>query len=270
MKWRGGFENGVVGTDKWLDEFHDNPIELCKKANPGVKDANDFYKYLRLFGMYTPSEQTKKTIGILKKEKIWSKVDHFYQNYRKKWRGPNVDIYIFPINENQHFFMGQLKGKSGIAFTNKLFLFVKNGLEEKELEALFVHEYHHVTRMRKYKKELEQYTLLDSIIFEGLAELAVLNCCGKKYLAQWTKEFSNERIAYFMKHIYEPNLSVTREDRSHDDFLFGRRGIPRMLGYAVGFELVKGYVKNNKITMLDSFEMKSEEFLRNNHFLDKE
>ncbi len=66
-----------------------------------------------------------------------------------------------------------------------MFLFLTPLEDEKELEALIIHEYHHVCRMNKITKPIQEYTLLDSMVMEGLAEYTVENYCGKNYNAKW-------------------------------------------------------------------------------------
>ncbi|MBS4221331.1 DUF2268 domain-containing protein [Lederbergia citrea] len=236
-------------------------------ANPDVKDGNDFYRYLTQFGMYRPSREALRSVGKLEEEKVWEKIENIYTKYRKKWRGPDVDIYIFPINQSNRMFIQQLKGRSGLAFPHKLFLFISDGLDDKNLEALVVHEYHHAARMNNYKKNNNDYTLLDSLLFEGLAEHAVLKCCGVAYTAEWTKQYSPDRLKYYWNHSYEQNLQITRENRLHDDLLFGRRRVPKMMGYSMGYELAKGYIKNNQLTIIDSLKIPSEKLLVNNKFI---
>ncbi|MCJ8005995.1 DUF2268 domain-containing protein [Lederbergia wuyishanensis] len=259
---------GVIETDKWLENYFNQPWELSRLAKPEVDDAEDFYEYLTRFGMYRPSRNAYEILNKLKEEKVWDKINNIYLKYRKQWKGPAVDIYIFPIQQQTSLFRRRTNGRSGLAFHNKLFLFISEGLNEKELEALFVHEYHHSSRLSRIKKKENDYTLLDSIMFEGFAELAVLNSCGIKYLAPWTNLYTKERLRNDLRRMYEPNFYITRKAREHDDLLFGRRGVPLMLGYAIGFEMAKGYVRRNKITIHDTFSMPSEKVLSNNEFLE--
>ncbi|MBS4218016.1 hypothetical protein KHA96_06725 [Bacillus sp. FJAT-49711] len=259
---------GVIETDKWLENYFNQPWEMGRMAKPEVQDAEDFYEYLTQFGMYRPSRNAFHILNRLKEEEVWKKINNIYLKYRRKWKGPAVDVYIFPINQQNSLFRRRNNGRSGLAFHNKLFLFISEGLDENELEALFVHEYHHSARLSKLKKNESDYTLLDSILFEGFAELAVLNCCGSEYLAPWTKLYTKEKLRSDINRIYEPNFHLTRKDREHDELLFGRRGVPFMLGYAVGYELAKGYVKRNNVTMFDTFTVPSKKVLFNNEFFE--
>ncbi|MBS4210642.1 DUF2268 domain-containing putative Zn-dependent protease [Bacillus sp. FJAT-50079] len=259
---------GIIKTDEWLEEHFTNPFKLCELAVPEV-DSRSFYYYVKRFGMYEPSEQTRDVVKKLKEQDVWNKVDRFYRLYKKKWSGPEVDIYIFPIDLHQSFFRERLKGRSGLAYKNKIFLFLTDEKDEKGWEALFIHEYHHAARMAKQKKEISEYTLLDSLMIEGLAEHAVLLYCGKKFTARWENDFSSEMLKYYWKHIYEPNVAANRESVLHDDLLLGRRRIPRMMGYAIGGKLVDGYLRNNSLSIKESFDIQAEKLLVNNHFLDE-
>lgn len=235
-------------------------------ANPSVKDSNDFYRYLTKFGMYRPSGRALDLVTKLKEQEAWKKIEKYYTVYRKKWGGPDVDIYIFPIDISNRYFMRSLKGRSGLAFQNKLFLFLSPETDEKNWESLIVHEYHHASRMTKYQKSSDNYTLLDSIVFEGLAEHAVLKYCGKEYAASWTEAYQPSTLKHYWKQSYAPHLDVKRDDAAHDKLLYGRKGIPNMMGYAMGYELIKGC--ELALTMQDSLSISSKALLKGNSFID--
>lgn len=64
----------------------------------------------------------------------WTRCTYIYFSLSGFWRG----------DEN----------KSGVSFPNQLFLFIGEVENDKELEALFIHEYHHVCRIHHQKKIL--------------------------------------------------------------------------------------------------------------------
>lgn len=259
---------GVVPTNSWLQNDIDQPSKLCKQAIPELKNSTDFYNYLKNFGMYQSARRAIRTFEKLQEQDAWTIISQYYQHYRKKWNGPSVEIYIFPINEENTYFKQQLKGRSGIALQNKLFLFLSATDDKKYWESLFIHEYHHAARMTKYKKKSENYTLLDSLVFEGLAEQAVLLYCGDKYLSNWQKKFSDSNLQYYWEHYYKPNLKINRKERLHDDLLFGRKKVPKMMGYAIGAELVNGYIIKNKMKITESLHIPSEALLLENSFIE--
>ena len=123
------------------------------------------------FGMYKPMKVTRNIFEHMKSNNSWALTEKIFQFYSEKWDGPDIPIYLFPISQHANFFSRRTENlKGGVSFPDKMFLFVSDKLNTKELEALFVHEYHHVCRLNHQSKKFEEYTLLDSIIIEGLAE----------------------------------------------------------------------------------------------------
>ena len=152
--------------------------------------------------------------------------------------------------------------RSGVSFKDKLFLFLTPIEDEKELEALFVHEYHHVCRMNSQKKDPQDYTLLDSIILEGLAEHAVTRNCGEKYASDWSRRYTKDELSKYWKKDLSENLSIKRDHRFHDQILFGLGRRPGLLGYAIGYEIVKQYEQRKNFSDKTSFIIPSKEFTK--------
>lgn len=225
------------------------------------EDPFKIYDYLLKFGMYKPGEQSRETFKKINAGKIWESTQRLYTKYRKKWNGPAIPIFIFPLDESNSQLMREGKGKSGVSFINKMFLFLTDLKDEKELEALFVHEYHHVCRMNRQKKPLEEYTLLDSIILEGLAEHAVLNNCGDDYTGNWSKRYDGKRLVRYWKEDISEKIPLTRNHPMHDKILFGMGNRPKLLGYAVGYEIIKRYKESNVLSEEDSFILPADIFI---------
>jgi len=256
---------GVIRTDQWLDEDFEHPEKLCQKAEPEQVGGEQFYRYLQTFGMYTPSRYTKANYTKLKDRKVWELIERWYQKYRKLWSGPESNIYIFPIQMKNPLFSGQSIQKSGVSFPNKIYLFLAPVDDIKEWEALFVHEYHHVTRMHYLNKDLMDYTLLDSLVFEGLAEHAVLEYCGEKYLAQSTKQYADRQLLRYWKSHFKDNLSRKKKESIHDQLLYGKSLLPNMIGYALGFKLIEDFKKNEGFKTTRYIKKDSSVFLQGDY-----
>lgn len=274
---------GVIATNIWLDTHFDDPLEICSKVlewkdhsnqierhsileknarAEGLRQQRGFYHYLQNFGMYRPTRLSKESYEELKKKQVWSMVEQLFEQYKHKWLGRDVSIFIFPFAENQGLFgRSSYKNKSGLSFHDKLFLFLTPKLTVKEIEALFVHEYHHVCRMNSIDKRMEEYNLLDSIILEGLAEVAVERECGSSYLAPWCKRYSEKQLTGLWKKYVADHLTVKKLELLHDQILFGERGFPKMLGYAAGYLLAKNYYDDRSFSIGDTFTIKSDKFL---------
>lgn len=254
---------GVIRTDQWLEEDFYYEEKICKRLSKGFSDDNPLkiYKYLSQFGMYRPNRQNYEMFKELKKRNYWDKIDKIFRKYKKEWKGPDVTIYIFPMAASTSIFSRSTSNKSGVAFKDKLFLFLTPVADEKELEALFVHEYHHVCRIHSQNKKLEESTLLDSIILEGLAEHSVEKFCGKKYLASWCEHYTEIEILNFWERFLKQQIGIKKLNKLHDDILYGRGKFPKMAGYSAGFVIVSMYNKQKDISLLDSFHLKSERFI---------
>lgn len=228
------------------------------------KPAN-IYNYLVNFGMYRPNRRTYGDFIKLKELNSWNTAERIFQGYRKKWKGPDIQVFIFPAAVNNSLFYKKDGGKSGVAFKDKLFLFLPPLEDKKEIEALIVHEYHHTCRLNRQKKEIKDFTLLDSIVLEGLAEHAVAVQCGESYLAKWCHYYTQEEINTYWEKFLSKELRVTKNKKLHDEILYGFKEYPKMIGYAAGFEIVSRYYKDKKLRIEETFKLPSEQFLLGFH-----
>ncbi|OCA84267.1 hypothetical protein A8F94_16265 [Bacillus sp. FJAT-27225] len=254
---------GVINTDEWLKKDGNNLNEICRKLQSYYpeKDHAKIQRELAHFGMYRTYPGVKEDIDRLTDRKeIWEWAQEFLEIYMKKWEGPEIPLFIFPVANKKHLFRKETMRKSGVAYKDKLFLFLPNDIEKKELKAIFVHEYHHVCRMNFSEGKIEENTLMDSMVMEGLAEHAVLAECGEGYLAEWSKKYPDWKTEQMWKEFFQHNLNLKKKDRSHDRLLFGGGRIPALAGYSVGFWLVKNYYHKRKFDVKNSFKIKKISF----------
>ena len=106
-----------------------------------------------------------------------------------------------------------------------------------ELKSLFVHEYHHACRLNAVQKPIDSFTLLDSLIMEGLAEHAVRDECGKEYAAKWNQFYDERRLVKAWHDIYRHYLHLKKTDPLHDRLLYGSHAGP-LTGYQIGYYLI--------------------------------
>ncbi len=254
---------GIIQTDQWLEKEFNYPTRICKKMLSVFhgQDEEEIYKQLLNFGMYKPSRVTKRIYESLKENKVWEKVEQLFYTYKRKWGGPDIPVYLFPISQQKGLFSRQEKVKGGVSFPDKMFLFLSDKVSVKELEALFVHEYHHVCRLNRQKKGFEEYTLLDSIIIEGLAEYAVLKHCGRQYLANWCTMYSESEMLQLWKKYLQNQLDKKKVEKGHDELLYGGGRVPDLLGYAIGYKIVENYYKENRYSTIITFKLPAKTYL---------
>ncbi|WP_164669280.1 DUF2268 domain-containing protein [Virgibacillus doumboii] len=251
----------VIRTDKWLLDLYDNPINLCKKLKAqffGVQ-AYEIHNHLAMYGMYRhPVRNGKDLIKKLQKNNVWGIVREEKKHLEREWDGPNIPVFIFPSDPHNRRIQRELGGKSGLAFGDKLFLFISEDTDETELRALFTHEYNHVCRLSKYQKKENDYTLVDTIVLEGMAENAVHERFGEESAAPWTRYYSDKDLEEISNNLVIPNRNIRKNDNKHQTVLYGLRGYPRMAGYCCGHYLVKKYMEANSMTTKDLLNIDAE------------
>ncbi|MFZ3579860.1 DUF2268 domain-containing protein [Virgibacillus sp. DJP39] len=252
----------IVRTDKWLLNSHDKPVEICGRIKEQFDGAtaHEIYDHLKRFGMYRlPFNNGHDRIKKLQKNNSWQIVNDEQRILQKLWDGPNVPIYIFPSDSSNKKMKREQNGKSGLAFEDKLFLFISEDTKEKELRALFTHEYNHVCRLSNYHKHERNYVLLDTIILEGLAENAVRDRFGEDLLATWTSYHSIEKLQKLWSNLIFPHRNTPKSSFKHQELLYGSQLHPNMTGYSVGYYLVNKFMQENNITFKELIIMETEE-----------
>ncbi|MFJ7669182.1 DUF2268 domain-containing protein [Lysinibacillus sp. NPDC097195] len=243
----------VISTDDWLHEFktsqklmRSRDLEdlqctiLCSRLlEHFLGGTPQLIQYeLQQQGLFRAHE--KINMKKLQEHHTWNIVQEEFLYLQKKWSGPDIPIYIFPLTQEQN-----LTNKNGVAYPDALFLLIGE-LEKQELKALFAHEYNHVCRLQYLNKSLKEVTLLDSIILEGLAECAVEEIYGAKWLAPWLNNYSFKKMLTIWRSHFLPNINVKGLD-NHIEFLYGGK-LPPWIGYCIGYEIVKSYIQHHSST----------------------
>lgn len=248
---------GIERTDEWLEKDFFHPHTLCRKmlASQEEEPAR-LYHYLLRFGMYRPGRRANDTYQTLRKKKVWQKAESIFAHYQRLWEGPDVPVFILPKSEWRDE-MDPVK--SGVSFHDRIFLFLGEFEDEKELEALLIHEYHHVCRLTGLQKPMEEYTLLDSMAMEGFAEYAVRKYCGSDYNAEWTSFYPPEKLSHYWTTFVKEMIHIKRSHPLHDRLLYGLGRYPKLLGYALGFHIIMLQKERETWTPQDTFSLQAEE-----------
>lgn len=252
----------IIETNKWLSKYYDQPLKLCGQLEPYFPphtSAQDIYVYLTAYGMYMyPSMNGNELIKQLLLNDVWSFVKREGNELQKIWGGPEIEIFILP-SDPMNVEMQQLtNGRSGLAFKDKLFLFIPQKNNTQELKALLTHEYNHVCRLNKITKFEDDFTLLDTIILEGIAENAVREIVGIQHIAPWLTQYSHDVLDKFWEQIILPNKHILKHTPKHNAILYGFHKYPKMAGYCVGYHLVQKYLKKHMLSSVDLLHLPSE------------
>ncbi len=202
-------------------------------------------EFLYRNGLKPLHSMTKKDVAIWYRKLAIPQIEKHFKQLCQTFSGPDVDIFIFPIDQNNTWLMKNLKGKNGLSFPNFILLFIGEHLTLNEKLALLTHEYHHVCRLHHQKNSEATVSLLESMIMEGLAENEVKRMVGKQYLAPWTKVYTIEEVKHWWRYLLSNKKDVIGRN-NHQIYMFGEKfGIPKWIGYAAGYEIVKSYVEQN-------------------------
>ncbi len=115
---------------------------------------------------------------------------------------------------------------------------------KEELSFTLSHELHHTIR---WQKQVEGDTLLEAMIFEGLADHFAIEATGRNKPSPWSYALTPEQ-----KNIFLNKVSAEWKQPTYDNDLwfFGSKPdvIPRWTGYTLGYDLVAKYLQANPET----------------------
>lgn len=254
---------GIVRTDRDLEKLYYSPSKLCEKLEPYFDGTSggEIYDHLVTFGMYRPYRGGIKVVEKLSAAGVWETAESEFLELKQAWEGPDVPVFIYPSDSRNERIKREFKGKSGLAFKDKLFLFLSEGNSDLEIRAILIHEYNHAARINKVKKNERDFTLLDSVIMEGLAENAVVERLGATEAASWTNKYTERQLRDIWEKFIKPNKDIPRSHRKHHDLLYGTKFIPRMAGYCAGYYLVRKFIEKEKLSGKNLLKISSEEIV---------
>lgn len=243
---------GVIATNKWLKKYKENKKHkknadfmlqkeiLCEGLKENFKDAtrDEIHEHLLKNGLFLPDQEDVKVIDEILSKDFWTTSSRFFKKLKKEWKGPDVPIFIFPANYQNRSLRKDFNGKTGLAYRDKIFLFISSHTSEHELKALLTHEYNHVCRLSHMNKTEEEMTLLDTLVLEGLAEKAVLDILGHEHLANWTSIYTKDQALQFWKKCILPNKELKKTEQRHMDIIYGMYKYPKWCGYNIGYHLI--------------------------------
>lgn len=150
-----------------------------------------------------------------------------------------LKIFLFPTINS--FIIKKMNGVCGASYwknTICLFLYKKEKWRE-ELQKQLAHEIAHAIALNF----LERKTVLDDLIFEGIAEHFRESYIGGRQ-AQWTKAISEEKAKKILAELKEKLLTI--DLNLSRDLLYGTDKYVVWTGYAIGYYIVKEYLRERK------------------------
>jgi uncharacterized protein YjaZ len=125
-----------------------------------------------------------------------------------------------------------------------------------------VHEFHHHLRMAWLGLREEDETLLRRLVLEGMAEHFVEDRLGQSS-APWLAADDEESLAMSWP-LVRTHLYADGESDVARSIMFGDEsaGIPRWLGYRVGYHLVQAFlIAHRDLTVMDTTRLPDDRFV---------
>ena len=117
-------------------------------------------------------------------------------------KGPDVPVFILLSDSYNRTVQEEYNGRAGLSMRHVIFLFVCGRNSVEELKVLLAHEYHHICRLHQIETKETEYTLLDTMIMEGLAEQAVTERYTEKTMHRGRRIFQKKRLFIIGKMLY--------------------------------------------------------------------
>lgn len=110
-----------------------------------------------------------------------------------------------------------------------------------ELAFTLAHELHHTIR---WQKQVEGDTLLEAMVFEGLADHFAIEVTGRNKPSPWSYALTSKQKKIFLKKAMD---EWSKPTYNHNLWFFGAHPeiVPRWTGYTLGYDLVGSYLRAN-------------------------
>jgi uncharacterized protein YjaZ len=240
----------ILTAWKIFDDYRDNKSDYENSVFLKIKNEfNDNMEFPFLLdaikNKIKPDDELKNEIELMKNIDFVSIVDSVFQIVANKLPGPDTKILFIPANPaNREFYR-----EFGVGFhaftlgTGKIIVSFDPTFENwiQHIYYALAHEYHHsVWTSRNFKTA--DLTPLEYIILEGKADLFAKEIFPKSHNPFWDMlDSENEKRIW---DLIKPIMNQ-RNTKTNDRIYYGTRDIPFGSVYAIGFNILKSFKKNN-------------------------
>lgn len=223
-------------------------------------------KFLREFLLYQifdiDIDFKKKEKRNINQKEVKEIIDRTIRKCKGIIFSPITRIFVFPSYSS--FTKNKMSGVSGYTpWQNTMLVFVDSTTKQwkKLLESTIAHEYLHTITRQYHKWE----TLLDSIIFEGLAENFVQDVLENK-LSPWSRALDLRQSKKYLKKI--KHKLESKDMDIYKSVFFKDKEYPLWTGYSIGYNIVKNFLNKQSVYSWEQIvKLKPKTILRNSGFI---
>ncbi|GAA4057214.1 DUF2268 domain-containing protein [Amphibacillus indicireducens] len=220
--------------------------------------CRDIQTTLLKHGLFNPANSTQIILKKWLDQDYRTIVESHFNDLQKEWSGPDLSIFLFPIDvlkQNTHEFDQHI---SGLGFSDKIFLFCDWQTSKKWLYATLAHEYSHSIRLQKLHGNDPNIRLKDTLILEGIAECITRKLYDISLLPK-SVQVNDELKGAFEKWI-KPHLDISINHPLHHHLIYGIDPIPKYLGYSIGAYLVGQWFATQQIKVNELIYIPTDDF----------
>jgi uncharacterized protein YjaZ len=202
----------------------------------GFQDKSDLNKYLlqKCFEVGFEKYKQLPKADIQKIEKTIAKVT---KKCLKFFTGNSLNIFVFPWFTEKYD--KDFDGVNGFApYANTIHLFISpTKFTLKSIEETVAHELNHAIFLY-YRDSASELTLLETFVFEGLAENFREEVVGGES-SPWSKVLNENESKEALLSL-EKSLN-SKGDSIYQDVFFGGCGFKKWTGYSIGYKIIKSF-----------------------------
>lgn len=252
------------------------PIKSAKEGGYDIVMASENMGLLNIYD----TEKGLEALEILKSlnlEKTAQNVLEKCVSYAGKFELKiNAEELLFAINIADPEKLRLQKGYSGFGGIPGYILIsiFPNDYNVQKIPALIAHEFHHNLRFSYKDWHHGNVSVGDYLIIEGLAEAFAGELYGNEMLGPWVTSFNKEELEY-SKEIIKNALNI-KGFAEVTSYIFGDEvaaergyetvGLPNFAGYAVGYQIVKSFMKNTGKNVLETTLLDTKEIITESKF----
>jgi uncharacterized protein YjaZ len=230
-------------------------------------DPNDEFGVARAWAWYVPEElnEIPQTLLQLEAGSAWRTGEEALikavETIGEGMPFDEVEGWLMPAVPERGMTMGY--GYTGaIDWTFPRFVCQYDTVTERNLKALpgcVVHEFNHLVRMRVLPWNIQQASVADYIVHEGVAESFATGLFGEEVLGFYVADISTEDLQT-ARELIAASLDKTGFDVIRG-YVFGDEislrggreaiGMPNFGGYAVGYHVVQAFMKRTGCSVAD-------------------
>ena len=251
--------------EDYIENKSDYENDIIRKVEEEFDNNNSEFPFLldAIKNKIRPDKELKEEIGLMKSIDFVGIVDSVYQLVTKEMPGPDTKILFIPTNPANRTYYREF----GVGFhaftlgTGKIIVsFDPTFMNWRQyINYALAHEYHHSVWISRNFKTAE-ITPLEYIILEGKADAFAKELFPESNNPFWDMfDRENEQRIW---NLIRPEMDQ-RNTGINDKIFYGTDDIPYGSVYAIGFNMIKSFKRNNPgINDEELIDMSPEEILR--------